>query len=384
MDGGARRAMTPKAQRQGRAVCDQLALLGTFARYWVTIFPIARRELAHWRERAERIPDPTLRGLARHTLSHERLNSEGAALFAILAPRIRRPAVVRLLVAFQVMYDYLDVVTEQPVPDPLGTSRRLHRALTVALGQPPPKDGYYTDEVHGADGGYLDELVASCRLSLVDLPRGDIAVPFAAAAARRSAEGQSQSHAAVLTPSRELVGWASSAGAPSLHLRWWETAAASESSLVIHALLASGADPAFTSSAADRIAATYWPWVTGLNALLDDVVDRAEDIAEGTHSYAQNYASNDEMTCRVIAMARRATAAIRGLPQARRHAVIVAAMTSFYLSAPEARRRDVEELMQGVRSALDVEVRLLLAMLRIRRWFARGWKRSRSECSHHA
>ena len=51
-------------------------------------------------------------------------------------PSGRRRATTRLLVAFQIMYDYLDALTEQPTPEPLRTSRQLHLALLVALGAP--------------------------------------------------------------------------------------------------------------------------------------------------------------------------------------------------------------------------------------------------------
>jgi tetraprenyl-beta-curcumene synthase len=363
--------MTRNLHRRGHAVRDAGVLLSTLGRYWVTIFPTARREIHYWRVRAETIPDPTLRSFARRTLAHEGMNAEGAALFATLAPRALRASVVRLVVCFQVMYDYLDVLTEQPVPDSLSASRRVHRALTTALGQPSPSHGYYTDHVHGDDGGYLDGLIEACRKRLADLPSTAVVAPFALEAARRSADGQSYSHAAVFATNERLMRWATNATPPGLDLQWWETAAASESSLAIHALLASAADPALTPSAAERISAAYWPWITGLNALLDDFVDRAEDAAEGTHSYVANYASDADAAHRVATIAGQATQMVRTLPRSRQHAVILAAMTSFYLSAPQAASPDVRAVAVGVRAELDTDVRVLLAMLRARRLAAR-------------
>ena len=357
--------------RRARECKPSPELLGTLARYWLAIFPIARQELGRWRKRAEEIPNGPLRQLARLTLTHEGLNAEGAALFATLAPLAQRAAVVRLLVRFQVMYDYLDVLTEQPAEEPLRTSRQLHLALTAALGGTQPRSSYYAFHTYQDDGGYLDELVAGCRVGFAWLPSAAVAAPFALDAARRSAEGQSHSHAAVQIGNGELIRWASGE-APALRLRWWETAAASESSLVIHALLASAADPAFTPAAAERVAAAYWPWITGLNALLDDLVDRAEDAAEGTHSYVEHYADPELMALRFEAIAARATAAVRELPHSRRHAVILAAMTSFYLAAPGAALPGATATAQRVREQLDVNVRLLLAVLRLRRRLGGG------------
>src|SRR5215203_6043755 len=93
---------------------ETLALAATLADYWLTVFPQARRELARWRRIAEAIPDDELRGLALTTLEEESGLAEGAAIFATLAPRRHRDALVRLLVAWQVAYDFLDTLDERP------------------------------------------------------------------------------------------------------------------------------------------------------------------------------------------------------------------------------------------------------------------------------
>lgn len=353
--------------RCGRALIDALTLTRTLACYWLTIFPLARRELHRWQLRAEAIPDPLLREIASHTIAHEGLNAEGAALFATLAPAIRRPAATRLLVAFQVMYDYLDALTEQPSPSPLRSSRQLHRALLAALSETTAPEGYFAYHPLGDDGGYLAELAASCRTILLQLPSARAVAPEAVRAAARSAEGQSQSHAAALSAEHELIEWATQATPAGLDLRWWETAAAAESSLVIHALLASAAQRDLTAADAAGIADAYWPWIAGLNALLDDLIDTAEDAAEGTHSYIVRYTTPAERAQRLAGMAAEASKASTRLRRRRRHTVIFAAMTSYYLAAPQASSLEVLPTTRLVTSAVDTNLRPLLAMLRARR-----------------
>ena len=358
---------TIRTRPRGRAVGDALALAGTLGCYWLTIFPLARRELRRWRARAEAIPDPTLRDIAWRTLAQEGLNAEGAALFAMLAPVARRRAAIRLLVTFQVMYDYLDAVTEKPTPDPLPASRQLHRALFVALGGAAPAEGYFARHPLASDGGYLAELTASCRRIFAKLPGARVTAPHALRAARRSAEGQSQSHAAAFTAQHELIRWAERETPCGLDLHWWETAAAAESSLVIHALLASAAQRGFTAARAGQIADAYWPWIAGLNALLDDLIDTAEDAAEGTHSYIANYDSPALVAARLGAFAAAASYAVDRLPLRRRHAVIFAAMTSYYLAAPHASEAAIEPAVREVGEHVAMDLRPLLVMLRLRR-----------------
>ncbi len=363
-----------RVRPRGRAMRDTLALIETLGCYWLAVFPVARRELCSWRARARAIPNSTLREIACRTLGAEGLNAEGAALFAMLAPAGRRSAVTRLLVAFQVMYDYLDALTEQPAPEQMRSSRQLHRALLAALGGPTPSNGYFAHYALADtdDGGYLGELVESCRAIFCELPGAEEAMPYGIRAAARSAEGQSHSHTAAFTPGPELIRWARRETPAGRDLRWWETAAAAESSLLIHALLASAAGHDFSATYAMSIVAAYWPWITGLNALLDDLIDMAEDATEGTHSYVGRYASPAEAAQRLAAMAAEASAAIAELPLRRRHAVIFAAMTSYYLSAPQAVDATISLVARAVAEQVEMDLRPLLVMLRLRRRFSRS------------
>jgi|SRR5829696_5451519 len=363
--------MTRTATRPRRGARDTRALLGTLARYWFGIFPVARAELAHWRRRAAAIPDETLRRYALETLADEHLNAEGAAVFAVLAPRRHRALVVRLLVRYQLMYDYLDTLTEQPVVAPLQASRHLHRALTAALGEQPPASSYYAHYPHDEDGGYLPELVGACLDAFEALPSaGRVATPVLRAA-RRSAEGQSRNHAAMLTSESALVLWATSATPAGSGLRWWETAAAAGSSLAIHALLASAADPTLSAASAERVERAYWPWINGLNTLLESMIDAPHDAATANHSYVAHYTTPRVAAHRLDVIAARATEATRELPHARMHAAILAGMAAFYLAAPEAQLPAARPAADRVRQRLGGNVGLPLAMFRGRRSLSR-------------
>ena len=128
----AERSAGPSAERYSTVVerdrervtsGDRVALGWAFAAaatsYWLSVFPVVRREIARLRERASAIPDPVLRELALQALE-KRGNMEGAAAFATLVPRPRRRAVVRALVAFQAAYNYVDMLAEQPCEDSRG------------------------------------------------------------------------------------------------------------------------------------------------------------------------------------------------------------------------------------------------------------------------
>lgn len=372
--------MTTTARRAGRAARDTHALISILGRYWLTVFPVAQGELRRIRALADAIPDPVLRECALATLDTEQANAEGAAIFATLVPRRHRSTVVRLLVLYQVMYDYLDTLTEQPVLNTFSNNVQLHEALTAALGGLAPQGSYYLHHPRHDDGDYLDGLVTTCRQALCTLPAAAMVVPHAHSAARRSAAGQSHNHAAMLTDSSLLTRWARRVTPPGSGLHWWETAAAAGSSLAIHALLAAAGDARTTRADAKMIEAVYWPWINGLNTLLESLIDRDEDRRTENHSFVGHYGTH-ELASRLGTMTRQATHMVRTLPRHRQHAVILAAMSSLYLSAPQASSPDLRAVVSRVRAELDIDVRPLLAMLRLRRLLARRKARVQStEC----
>ncbi|HEX5146727.1 MAG TPA: DUF2600 family protein [Conexibacter sp.] len=343
----------------------------TLRRYWTAALPQARGELCRWDRRARRIPDRTLREHACTTLREEGANAEGAALLAVAAPRAHRATAVRLLVSTQVLYDYLDTLTEQPAADPLAASRRLHGALLAILGDAASsrahaRTDWYRGYRCGDDGGYLAALVATCRGRLASLPSRAVAAPGLQRAAERASESQSRNHAAMLGALEQaaLMRWAHEQGAGAL--RWWELLAAGGSSLALHALLAAAADPRLTPAAAARIEAAYWPWACGLNTLLESVADRAADALTGNHSYVSHYDTSATAAARLATLAARASAAIRDLPDARHHATVLTAMACFYLEAPQGRTAPPPELRRRVLAELDVDPRPLQRLLRLR------------------
>src|SRR3954452_18767345 len=102
----------PRGHGAGR-LSPAVAFARAALRYWLTVFPRVSSELRHWRRSASRIDDPSLRQLALASLA-KRGNMEGAAAFATFVPWRARGSVIRVLVAFQTIYNYADLLAEQP------------------------------------------------------------------------------------------------------------------------------------------------------------------------------------------------------------------------------------------------------------------------------
>ncbi|HEY3864476.1 MAG TPA: polyprenyl diphosphate synthase [Solirubrobacteraceae bacterium] len=304
-------------------------------RYWSTIAPGVRSQLDRWRRHARAIPDPLLRELALEKLSEEGFNAEAGATLATLTPRAQQPRVLEAIVAFQVMYDYLDALVEQPSDDPLRNGRQLLRALVDAVSPPSEHDGdYYRYNPQSDDGGYLQTLVQTIAGAIVELPATSAFAEMVHAAAARCAEGQAQTHAAKTIGNAELEQWAQRE-ATDTALEWHEFLAGTLTSVMsIYALLAT-TDANTTPRQAAAIDSTYLS-IGALSTILDSLIDHEADVATDNVGYIARYADPDTLAGRLAEIIALVVAQTRTLPNAAHHIMTLAGVVAYYTSAPTA------------------------------------------------
>lgn len=348
--------MSRQATGRGASTAATVALLRANVRFWPTVFPEVRRELRGWDRRAQAIPNPTLRAQALAKLRHERFNTEVAATLATLVLPARRRAVTQAIVALEVMYDYLDGISEQPGPDPLADGRQLYRAFTDALLPAGSFADYYRHHSQRDDGGYLAALVSTVRGALWSLPAAPVVAPAARAVLARCGEAQTRTHAIARLGVGQLHAWASIQS--EVDRLWWSEVAAGAAASVLagHALVALAAEPSTTTADAEAVARAYFA-TCALTTLLDSLIDADGDALTGAHAYLAYYASEAEATERLGLLAREAVRAAERLPNAPHHLITMAGAVAFYLSAPGA--RDAER--RRLTAPIVHELRPLLA-----------------------
>jgi tetraprenyl-beta-curcumene synthase len=373
------RALPPAVASVDRSPCAAIGLqalgfAGAAWRYWASVFPILRGEVARLAVSAGRIPDIGLRHDALAAL-RKRSNLEGAAAFAASVPASRRAVVVRACVSFQAAYDYLDVVAERPHADPVANALALNTALVEALRLPVGAPEVYA--LHGAadDGGYLAGVLEGCRCALADLPSWPICAPAARRAAARAARFQTLNCA----PAR--VGWQAMARCaaglcpPDSGLAWWEGAAATGSTLDVHALIAAAASPGLTSGEVGAIECAYFPWIGALHSLLDQLVDVGEDERAGLANLTSCYEDPEQLARGLGRLAARARHSARRLAAdglGDGHELLLGAMAASYLSLPHARTAYALPARGAVLAELGVLSRLAIAVFAVRRHAGSG------------
>jgi tetraprenyl-beta-curcumene synthase len=361
--------MVPPAA--GSALASAATLTRAASQYWLGVFPLVRRERRRWTRRAEQIPNPALRQLAVGALQQESGNVEGASAFATLVPHGHRSQAIRALSTFQVIYDYVDTLVEQQAPDPVGNGLMLHLALRVALDAARAHPDcahpdYYIYSPQKCDGGYLRELVEGCQSSFNALPCYQAVRAPIVLAVDRMVIFQSLNHSPRPGSQEHLADWALSQTSSRCGLRWWESAAATASSLTAFALIVASSRSGLRASSAWTVHNAYYPWVGALHVLLDSLLDQREDLAAGRHSLIQHYGSPLEAAQRMGAIAREAAHRTQQLPNGRHHRLILAAMTSFYLSAAPPASPYVRLIRPAVLRAMGELARPTMLIMRAR------------------
>lgn len=323
-------------------------------------------EVRLWRARARAIPDPPLRGDALSALARKRGHTDGAALLWTI-PRARYPNLLRLLVAYEIIWDFLDGVNERGAAAGQVNGRQLHLALVDAIDLTRPIADYYRYHQCGGDGGYLRMLVAACREHCRRLPSYWAIRPMLVREAIRAQVLAINHDLDPALRDTDLRRWAAETFPDTPNTTWFELTGAASASLTVHALLALGAEPASSEGQhlTEQTCAAYFPWISTTTTMLDSYVDQAEDLTNGDHSYVSHYATPQVAAARIRELVERSLIEGRALRDGERHVVIVACMVAMYLSKDSAHTEAMRETTRSFVRAGGSLTRLLLPVLRL-------------------
>ncbi len=342
-----------------------VALVLANARYWPTVAPLVRAQLERYKQRAGAIDDPILQALALEKLSDQRFHAQVAATLATLAPRAHRKHAVQAIVAIEVIYDYLDALTEQPVSDPLGNGRHLSQTFTDAVNiHREPTGDYYALSPQTEDHGYLQSLVGDAREALARLPAADAITEVAQRCAPRFAEAQIRAHAATTLGNNQLKQWATR-HATGTTLSWFEYFAGATSTVLgLHALIAAAADPHTTPRDATQIDTLYL-YIGVIVTMLDSAIDYEHDMqSTGKPGYARYYADRDHLQQGLTNATRQTMSRAHDTPNTAHHIMTLVGVVAFYTSAPTARSPFAAPVTAHIQRELRPLITPTLAVMR--------------------
>ncbi|HEX5853215.1 MAG TPA: DUF2600 family protein [Solirubrobacteraceae bacterium] len=324
----------------------------------------ASREIQRWRDRALMIPDRPIRDDALCALTNKRTHLHGAALFWTL-PRRRNLDLLRLLIAYELIWDFLDNVNERSAVIGTENGRQLHLAIAEAIDPRTEISDYYRNHPADTDGGFLLALVETCRHCCASLPSYQCVREVVVGEAHRAQVLALNHHPDPAGRETALKRWAADEYPGELRVSWWELSGAASAPLAIHALLALATEPQCSESDIAYTYAAYSPWLTATTTMLDSYVDQIEDAENGDHSYISHYQDHEGAVHGIRSLVSQSVLEARALRDGHRHAVVAAAMIAMYLSKDTA---STPQLRVGTSSFIRAGgslTRLLLPILRV-------------------
>jgi tetraprenyl-beta-curcumene synthase len=340
------------------------ALACAHSRYWLSVAPLVRNQLRRWERRAAQIPDPRLQELACDKMRNERFNVEVAAMIATIAPSERRGSAVEAIVALQLMYDYLDALTEQPTADPIRDGLQCSQAFidAVTISAKPIGD-YYAYRPDGGDAGYLEELAHTVRGAIMQLPAIDAISEIILMSAARCSEAQVRIHATQHLGTAQLEGWAVNE-AEGTGLQWREWLFGAMGSVVAaHALIALAADDRATAQQASEIDDTYLS-ICVLTTVLDHLVDHDGDVLTGEQTHIHLYETHGELAEHIAMVMRRVIEHARVIRNGPHHVMILSGVVAYYTSQPSAQGEFAYRVAEHTQKQLRPLITPTLATMR--------------------
>lgn len=266
--------------------------------------------------------------------------------------------------AYELIWDFLDNLSERAAAHGYTDGRQLHLAIAEAIDPSARPSDYYRHHPWHDDGGYLRGLVLACQQSCRSLPSYPEVRDVALREARRAQVLGINHHPEPRFRDLLLRRWVSAEYPGLKDARWWELSGAASAPLAIHALLALAAEPSCSQEDVARTYVAYTP-LSAATTMLDSYVDRQQDRDSGDHSYIAHYPDEQDALTGVRTLVTKSLAGVCDLPDGHRHAVIAASMIAMYLSKQTA--APAHDLRDGTRAFLHAGgslTRLLLPILR--------------------
>lgn len=303
------------------------------------IVPRVHEILDEWRTKAAAIPNEELRRHALNSINENTFHSEGGGVYALLTRKEVRDDLLRFIVAYQIICDYLDSLCDETESFDRNDFRSLHEALRLALSPQEKTYSYYEHHQESKDNGFLQELVEACQQHVSTFP--------GFSNARASMEELSlhyrnlQVYKHVKKEDREplLTDWFKEERQNVPDIFWYEFSASTGSTLGIYALASYASRSHLAEWQAETIKDSYFPYVQGMHILLDYFIDQEEDIRDDELNFCTYYPDEETMVRRMELFKQEGEKRLKRLPDAAFHSLLNKGIIAIYLADEKVQKR---------------------------------------------
>ncbi|QOY33773.1 tetraprenyl-beta-curcumene synthase family protein [Anaerobacillus isosaccharinicus] len=314
------------------------------AKIYKHVLPRVHKNLDMWKQKADAIPNNELRKQALASIESKTFHCEGGSIYGLLA-KDRIDDVIRFIVAYQTISDYLDNLCDRSTSLDPTDFQALHHSMVHALTPDAPLENYYRYRDEQDDGGYLRDLVKTCQDIVSSLPNYSNIFELNLELAQYYCDLQVHKHVKKEERVPRLEEWFNQYKDKLPPMSWYEFSACSGSTLGIFCLVSYATNESFTRDDAKKVKESYFPWVQGLHIMLDYFIDQEEDRQGGDLNFCFYYDDEGHLIERLECFAREADKSIRKMPNQPFHSFINKGLLAIYLADEKVRKqKKVREL----------------------------------------
>ncbi|MFZ5985594.1 MAG: DUF2600 family protein [Bacillota bacterium] len=305
-------------------------------KYVNSIFPKADYMLKRQRLLFEEKSRDILERQALSDLSPGKHHNREAGIYA-LYPGVELNNALKFIVSFQALDYYLDFLcTRSQVKDET-TFSQIYISLRDAVDPKRKISSSHLSYLNNDDINCINEMIEKCRREVVKLPSYNLVMGPIKKFVQMYSDFQTYVHLDKDLREERIKVWADRHLEKQLGISYWEMCAASGSTLLIFVLFACAYDPKLTQEEVENICVAYYPWICGLQVLLQHFVDANDDIILGSFNLTNYYENLKKCEDRISFFMEHAVKSCDTLKYPEFHRTLVMGITAIYLSNPKAK-----------------------------------------------
>lgn len=270
-------------------------------KYTKIIYPIVNKRMNEYRIYTNRIKMRAAKSNALEALDKNRFDMTVSSIYT-LYPNIDAALATEVIFSFQAIVQYLNTICIHSSARTEPFLRLIYSSLKDAVNlRTEDYEKYFTFFPSKDDDGYLSILVEKCRQKVRLLPAFDIVRDYLTAYLTLFIDLQITKYSSEDScKDINLLSWSSAHGQKYPDISNWEYCMAIDSPLNLQLLLALATDPDLTEQAVESINNAFFPWICGIQKILEGYLNYNDNQSSRSINYVFYYKNLKEYEDRII------------------------------------------------------------------------------------
>lgn len=304
-------------------------------KYTKITVPIIDKKISEYTNYTKRIRKSSIKAYATEALSCTKFSSAVASV-CTLYPNVNSELATEVMFSFQSIVNYLKNICEHSSVSTEPFLRLIFSSLKDAVNiRADSYEKYFTFYPSKDDNGYLSLLVEKCRQKVQLLPSFNIIRDSIVTYLALFIDLQITKYSADDSVKEiNLLSWSDAHKQKYPDISNWEFCMSIDSTLCIELLLTLGTDPDLSEQTTDCLNNVFFPWICGVQKILEGYLNYNDDLTFGKINYLFYYSNLKEYEDRISFFIQKATSI--DSCNTNYHKSILKILLSIYITQPQA------------------------------------------------